>query len=577
MIHFKKIRWSNFLSTGNNPIEVILDRSPTTLIIGENGAGKSTILDALCFALFGKAFRNINKPQLINTINEKAALVEIEFSIGNNFYQVSRGIKPNIFEIKCNQKLLNQDSHSRDYQEFLEKSILQFNYKSFTQVVILGSSTFVPFMQLKDKDRRTIIEDLLDIQIFSKMNTLLKDRVSENKNSIDDLDFDKQKVEHSIEVQNNYIDSLKEDNQKLVKDNEQKIKESEDQIQEYVHLNDKHQEEVQFTLSRMGDVQKVESRKKKLDKLKDKVQDSIKSKEHEIHFYEENSDCPTCKQAIDEVFREEQIKDKQSRVKEQTSGLEELWKEISDTEQSLNNIAEHQSQINDIQLEINKNLQSISALQKYIEKIKTELSELSEVGKIDEENEQLEVYKDKLIRLESLLKDEYKTKEIHNVASTILKDSGIKSRIIKTYLPIINKCIQRNLSALDFFISFELDENFNETIKSRYRDDFSYSSFSEGEKMRIDLALLFSWRQVAKIKNSMNTNLLILDEVFDSSLDSNGTEEFLKLINSLDKDINTFVISHKGEVLYDKFRSVIKFEKKNYFSQIADYERPTSS
>ena len=565
------------MSTGNNPIEVILDRSPTTLIIGENGAGKSTILDALCFALFGKAFRNINKPQLINTINEKAALVEIEFSIGNNFYQVSRGIKPNIFEIKCNQKLLNQDSHSRDYQEFLEKSILQFNYKSFTQVVILGSSTFVPFMQLKDKDRRTIIEDLLDIQIFSKMNTLLKDRVSENKNSIDDLDFDKQKVEHSIEVQNNYIDSLKEDNQKLVKDNEQKIKESEDQIQEYVHLNDRHQEEEQFTLSRMGDVQKVESRKKKLDKLKDKVQDSIKSKEHEIHFYEENSDCPTCKQAIDEVFREEQIKDKQSRVKEQTSGLEELWKEISDTEQSLNNIAEHQSQINDIQLEINKNLQSISALQKYIEKIKTELSELSEVGKIDEENEQLEVYKDKLIRLESLLKDEYKTKEIHNVASTILKDSGIKSRIIKTYLPIINKCIQRNLSALDFFISFELDENFNETIKSRYRDDFSYSSFSEGEKMRIDLALLFSWRQVAKIKNSMNTNLLILDEVFDSSLDSNGTEEFLKLINSLDKDINTFVISHKGEVLYDKFRSVIKFEKKNYFSQIADYERPTSS
>ncbi len=577
MIHFKKIKWTNFLSTGNNPVEVFLDRSPTTLIIGENGAGKSTILDALCFSLFGKPFRNINKPQLINTINEKGALVEIEFSIGNNFYEVSRGIKPNIFEIKCNQKLLNQDSHSRDYQEFLEKTILQFNYKSFTQVVILGSSTFVPFMQLKDKDRRTIIEDLLDIQIFSKMNTILKDRVSENKNNIDDLDFDKQKVEHSIEVQNNYIDSLKQDNQKLVKDNEQKIKESEDQIQEYVNLNDKHQEEVQFTLSLMGDVQKVESRKKKLDKLKDKVQDSIKSKEHEIHFYEENSDCPTCKQAIDEVFREEQIKDKQSRVKEQTSGLEELWKEISDTEQSLNDIAEHQSQINDVQLEINKNLQSISALQKYIEKIKTELSELSEVGKIDEENEQLEVYRDKLARLESLLKDEYKTKEIHNVASSILKDSGIKSRIIKTYLPIINKCIQRNLSALDFYVSFELDENFNETIKSRYRDDFSYSSFSEGEKMRIDLALLFSWRQVAKIKNSMNTNLLILDEVFDSSLDSNGTEEFLKLINSLDKNINTFVISHKGEVLYDKFRSVIKFEKKNYFSQIVHHERPTIS
>ena len=568
MIHFKKIRWTNFLSTGNNPIEVLLDKSPTTLIIGENGAGKSTILDALCFALFGKPFRNINKPQLVNTINEKGALVEIEFSIGNNFYQINRGIKPNLFEIKCNQKLLNQDSHSRDYQEFLEKTILQFNYKSFTQVVILGSSTFIPFMQLKDKDRRTIIEDLLDIQIFSKMNTLLKDRVSENKNSIDSLDFDKQKIDHQIEVQNNYINSLKDDNKKSIKDNEQKIKESEDQINEYSLLNDKHQEKVDTTLKHIGDVEKIQSKKKKLDILKEKVQDNIKSKEHEIHFYEQNSDCPTCKQAIDEIFREEQIKEKQDKVNEQTSGLQQLIEEIEGTEQTLNTISEYQKEVINIQSDINKNLQSISALQKYVEKIREEIDQLSTTDTIQEQNEQLEVYRDKLARLESLLKDEYKTKEMYNVANTILKDSGIKSRIIKTYLPIINKCIQRNLSALDFYISFELDENFNETIRSRYRDDFTYSSFSEGEKMRIDLALLFSWRQVAKIKNSMNTNLLILDEVFDSSLDSNGTEEFLKLINTLDKDINTFVISHKGEVLYDKFRSVIKFEKKNYFSQI---------
>jgi len=556
------------LSTGNNPIEVLLDKSSTTLIIGENGAGKSTILDALCFVLFGKPFRNINKPQLVNTINEKGALVEIEFSIGNNFYQISRGIKPNLFEIKCNQKLLNQDSHSRDYQEFLEKTILQFNYKSFTQVVILGSSTFIPFMQLKDKDRRTIIEDLLDIQIFSKMNTLLKDRVSENKNSIDSLDFDKQKVDHQIEVQNNYINSLKDDNKKSIKDNEQKIKESEDQINEYSLLNDKHQEKVDITLKHIGDVEKIQNKKKKLDILKEKVQDNIKSKEHEIHFYEKNSDCPTCKQAIDEIFREEQIKEKQDKVSEQTSGLQQLIEELEGTEQTLNTISEYQKEVSNIQSDINKNLQSISALQKYVEKIREEIDQLSTTDTIQEQNEQLEVYRDKLARLESLLKDEYKTKEMYNVANTILKDSGIKSRIIKTYLPIINKCIQRNLSALDFYISFELDENFNETIRSRYRDDFTYSSFSEGEKMRIDLALLFSWRQVAKIKNSMNTNLLILDEVFDSSLDSNGTEEFLKLINTLDKDINTFVISHKGEVLYDKFRSVIKFEKKNYFSQI---------
>ncbi len=556
------------MSTGNNPIEVLLDKSSTTLIIGENGAGKSTILDALCFVLFGKPFRNINKPQLVNTINEKGALVEIEFSIGNNFYQISRGIKPNLFEIKCNQKLLNQDSHSRDYQEFLEKTILQFNYKSFTQVVILGSSTFIPFMQLKDKDRRTIIEDLLDIQIFSKMNTLLKDRVSENKNSIDSLDFDKQKVDHQIEVQNNYINSLKDDNKKSIKDNEQKIKESEDQINEYSLLNDKHQEKVDITLKHIGDVEKIQNKKKKLDILKEKVQDNIKSKEHEIHFYEKNSDCPTCKQAIDEIFREEQIKEKQDKVSEQTSGLQQLIEELEGTEQTLNTISEYQKEVSNIQSDINKNLQSISALQKYVEKIREEIDQLSTTDTIQEQNEQLEVYRDKLARLESLLKDEYKTKEMYNVANTILKDSGIKSRIIKTYLPIINKCIQRNLSALDFYISFELDENFNETIRSRYRDDFTYSSFSEGEKMRIDLALLFSWRQVAKIKNSMNTNLLILDEVFDSSLDSNGTEEFLKLINTLDKDINTFVISHKGEVLYDKFRSVIKFEKKNYFSQI---------
>jgi DNA repair exonuclease SbcCD ATPase subunit len=518
--------------------------------------------------LFGKPFRNINKPQLINTINEKGSLVEIEFSIGNNFYQVTRGIKPNIFEIKCNQKLLNQDSHSRDYQDFLEKTILQFNFKSFTQVVILGSSTFVPFMQLKDKDRRTIIEDLLDIQIFSKMNTLLKDRVSENKNSIDNLDFDKQKVDHQIEVQNNYINSLKDDNKKSIKDNEQKIKESEDQIYEYSLLNDKHQENVDTTLKYIGDVEKIQSKKKKLDILKEKVQDNIKSKEHEIHFYKQNTDCPTCKQAIDEIFREEKIKEKQDKVSEQTSGLQQLIEEIEGTEQALNTISVYQKEVSNIQSDINKNLQSISALQKYVEKIKEEIDQLSTTDTIQEQNEQLEVYRDKLARLESLLKDEYKTKEMYNVANTILKDSGIKSRIIKTYLPIINKCIQRNLSALDFYISFELDENFNETIRSRYRDDFTYSSFSEGEKMRIDLALLFSWRQVAKIKNSMNTNLLILDEVFDSSLDSNGTEEFLKLINTLDKDINTFVISHKGEVLYDKFRSVIKFEKKNYFSQI---------
>jgi len=577
MIIFKKVRWTNFLSTGNNPVEILLDKSTTSLIIGENGSGKSTILDALCFALYGKPFRNINKPQLVNSTNERGTLVELDFSIGNNFYQVSRGIKPNIFEIKCNQKLINQDSHSRDYQEYLEKTILQFNYKSFTQVVILGSASFTPFMQLKLTDRRNIIESLLDIQIFSLMNNLLKERVSENKNEIDGLAIQKDKVNHQIDVQNEYITSLEKDNQKLIEENQKKIDDSNIQIETYNKDNEIIQQSTNSLIESVKDSNKINARKKKLDILKEKVQDSIQSKEHEIHFYEENTDCPTCKQSIDELFRSEQIKTKKNKVGEQQSGLKELITELETTQTKIDEISIQLEQISDFQSKISKNTNSILGIQKYIEKIKDELSKLSLTGNIKEQRKKLADYQNNLNKYEEEVKGLFTVKEIHEVATSLLKDGGIKSRIIKTYLPIINTYIQRNLTALDFYVSFNLDENFNETIKSRFRDDFTYSSFSEGEKMRIDLALLFAWRQVAKIKNSMNTNLLILDEVFDSSLDAAGTDEFLKLINGLDKNINTFVISHKGESLYEKFKHMIKFEKKNYFSRIVDYEHPTIS
>ena len=577
MIIFKKVRWTNFLSTGNNPVEILLDKSTTSLIIGENGSGKSTILDALCFALYGKPFRNINKPQLVNSTNERGTLVELEFSIGNNFYQVSRGIKPNIFEIKCNQKLINQDSHSRDYQEYLEKTILQFNYKSFTQVVILGSASFTPFMQLKLTDRRTIIESLLDIQIFSLMNNLLKERVSENKNEIDGLAIQKDKVNHQIDVQNEYITSLEKDNQKLIQENQKKIDDSNIQIETYNKDNEIIQQSTNSLIESVKDSNKINARKKKLDILKEKVQDSIQSKEHEIHFYEENTDCPTCKQSIDELFRSEQIKTKKNKVDDQQSGLKELITELETTQIKIDEISIQLEQISEFQSKISKNTNSILGIQKYIEKIREELSKLSQTGNIKEQRKKLADYQNNLNKYEEEVKGLFTVKEVHEIATSLLKDGGIKSRIIKTYLPIINTYIQRNLTALDFYVSFNLDENFNETIKSRFRDDFTYSSFSEGEKMRIDLALLFAWRQVAKIKNSMNTNLLILDEVFDSSLDAAGTDEFLKLINGLDKNINTFVISHKGESLYEKFKHMIKFEKKNYFSRIVDYEHPTIS
>jgi len=577
MIIFKKVRWTNFLSTGNNPVEILLDKSTTSLIIGENGSGKSTILDALCFALYGKPFRNINKPQLVNSTNERGTLVELEFSIGTNYYQVTRGIKPNIFEIKCNQKLINQDSHSRDYQEYLEKTILQFNYKSFTQVVILGSASFTPFMQLKLTDRRNIIESLLDIQIFSLMNNLLKERVSENKNELDDLAIQKDKVNHQIVVQNEYITSLEKDNQKSIEENQKKIDDSNIQIETYNKDNEIIQQSTNSLIESVKDSNKINARKKKLDILKEKVQDSIQSKEHEIHFYEENTDCPTCKQSIDELFRSEQIKTKKNKVGEQQSGLKELITELETTQTKIDEVSIQLEQISDFQSKISKNTNSILGIQKYIEKIKDELSKLSLTGNIKEQRKKLVDYQNNLNKYEEEVKGLFTVKEVHEVATSLLKDGGIKSRIIKTYLPIINTYIQRNLTALDFYVSFNLDENFNETIKSRFRDDFTYSSFSEGEKMRIDLALLFAWRQVAKIKNSMNTNLLILDEVFDSSLDAAGTDEFLKLINGLDKNINTFVISHKGESLYEKFKHMIKFEKKNYFSRIVDYEHPTIS
>jgi DNA repair exonuclease SbcCD ATPase subunit len=570
MITFEKVRWKNILSTGNSFTEIILNKSTNTLIIGHNGAGKSTILDALCFGLFGKPFRKINKPNILNSINQQHGMVEIEFSIGKKNYKIVRGIKPNVFEIYQDGKMLNQDAASRDYQEVLEKTILKLNYKSFTQVVILGSASFVPFMQLSASDRRAIIEDLLDIQIFSSMNSLVKDKLSENKDSSTKNKYDMNLTAEKIKMQNEAIEESKKHNQGEIIKKMQEIDDSLEQINTInkdITLVNKHILSLQ---SKITDKLSMEKKNGKLSTLESKLQARLKKLDKEVTFYEENDNCPTCKQGISESFRlgaigginqtkgeiGTAIKDIEVQVQETTTRLQEI-KKISDHIQAhVNETIKHGS--------------TIDAITKYINKTKLELNELNNrKDNLGDENEKLKTLKIELKTLMEKQEELSVEKQYYDYASTLLKDGGIKARIIKQYLPIMNKLINKYLKAMDFFVNFNIDENFNETIKSRHRDEFSYANFSEGEKMRIDLALLFTWRQIAKLKNSTNTNLLILDEVFDSSLDTVGTEEFLKLIHEMGTDTNVFVISHKGDQLFDKFRSTIKFEKHNNFSRIA--------
>jgi DNA repair exonuclease SbcCD ATPase subunit len=570
MIIFQTVRWKNILSTGNAFTEINFLKSPNTLIIGHNGAGKSTILDALCFGLFGKPFRKINKPNLLNSINQSKGVVEVEFKIGQKQYKVVRGIKPNVFEIYLDGELLNQDAAARDYQEVLEKNILKLNFKSFTQVVILGSASFVPFMQLSASDRRSIIEDLLDIQIFSTMNGLVKEKMSGIKDATTKLKYDMELTAEKITMQKQNIEEHKKHNETEIQRKKNEISESQKQIEKITNditLIGKH---IQSLYSKISDTESVKNKNKKLFLIESKIEKGIKKNEKEIEFYEHNDTCPTCTQSIGSDFKNEKILERKEKIDAQQNGLVEVMEEINKLNARLTEIDLINKKITAHNNEVVKQNSTYEAVLKYIAKLNDEVNELSnrkdnleeENGKLKELREQLAVY----VKQQESLSIE---KQYYEYASNLLKDTGIKTKIIKQYLPIMNKLINKYLKAMDFFVNFNIDENFNETIKSRHRDEFSYANFSEGEKMRIDLALLFTWRQIAKLKNSTNTNLLILDEVFDSSLDTVGTEEFLKLIHEMGTDTNIFVISHKGDQLFDKFRSVIRFEKKNNFSQVA--------
>ena len=569
MIIFEKIKWKNFLSTGAVFTEIDFTRSQNTLIIGNNGAGKSTILDALCFVLFGKAFRKINKPQLPNSINQSDCVVEIEFSIGKKKYKVIRGIKPNVFEIYCNGILVNQDAKSLDYQEHLEKFILKLNYKSFTQVVILGSASFVPFMQLSASDRRSIIEDLLDIQIFSSMNVVVKEKLSIIKDEYSKNKYVIDLTSEKIKMQKEAIEEHKKHNDKEIQNKKKEITTSTKQIDKLTNdivLIQKHIEVIQ---SKISDKVSTEKKSKKLIQLESKIESSIKKNEKDIVFYEENDNCPTCKQTIADLFKQQQIDERKKKVKSQNKGLVEIEEEIAKANKRMEEIYEFIKHVSSHNNEIIKHNSTISAVYDFINKLQTEIDILStHKNTLDVDNVKLNQLNGELLELIKKQEELASEKQYYDLAGSLLKDTGIKTKIIKQYLPIMNKLVNKYLTAMNFFVNFNINENFEETIKSRHRDDFSYANFSEGEKMRIDLALLFTWRQIAKMKNSTNTNLLILDEVFDSSLDLSGTDEFMKLIHELGKDSNVFVISHKSDQLFDKFRSVIKFSKINNFSQV---------
>ena len=570
MIIFQKVRWKNFLSTGQAFTEINFQKSPNTLIVGHNGAGKSTILDALCFGLFGKPFRKINKPQLLNSINQQDCVVEVEFAIGKKQYKVIRGIKPNVFEVYLEDKLLDQDAKAKDYQEFLEKFILKINYKSFTQVVILGSASFVPFMQLSPSDRRAIIEDLLDIGIFSSMNGIVKEKMSSIKDVSTKNKYDMDLTSEKINFQKQSIEEHKNRNDEEIAKKKAEIVASIDQnfrLQKDIELIQKHIDVLQ---TKIQDKVSVEKKSKKLLQLESKIETNIKKNEKDIAFYEEHDNCPTCKQIIEGEFKSEQVTERKSKVTTQREGLAEISTEIVKANQRIEEIHSIIKHISSHNNEIVKHNSTISAVHKFVDKLQKEVETLStHKGSIESSNDKLRELKEELGLLVKKQEELSIEKQYYEFAGSLLKDTGIKTKIIRQYLPIMNKLINKYLTAMDFFVNFNINENFEETIKSRHRDEFSYANFSEGEKMRIDLALLFTWRQIAKLKNSTNTNLLILDEVFDSSLDGVGTEEFLKLIHEMGTDTNVFVISHKGDQLFDKFRSIIKFEKHNNFSRIA--------
>ena len=568
MINFKCVRWKNFLSTGNQFTEIQLDKEPTTLIIGENGAGKSTILDALCFSLFGKPFRNISKMQMVNSINNSSTIVEVEFKIGTVEYKVVRSIKPNKFEIYQNNILMNQEANARDYQKILEQQILKLNYRSFTQVVILGSSTFVPFMQLKARHRREVVEEILDIQIFSTMNLILKQRLKIILDDIRENDYQYELASEKISFQENHIADLKDNKEKIIQQKQRLIETNEKEISRRTDERNQLENDNANSLTSIDDKISVETKSTRLKDIQSTLVEKHKTHTSMVGFFENNEDCPTCQQHIDEAFKTDMISQKRTEADKVQSGMKELKSELDKISLRKKEIKEITDSIRNNQVSIAKIDSSVLELKKFNVQLETEISQFKLDGSTSSDVDKLKELKNEA-ELCSRQKSKLREDKLYaEAARNMLQDTGIKTKIIKQYLPIMNKLINKYLTSMEFYVNFTLDENFEETIKSRYRDEFSYASFSEGEKMRIDLALLFTWRAVAKMKNSTNTNLLILDEIFDSSLDGTGTDEFLKIVNALSGE-NVFVISHKQDALADKFRSTIKFEKVKNFSHVA--------
>ena len=568
MIRFKTVRWKNFLSTGNQWTQIDFEKNDTTLIIGTNGAGKSTVLDALTFSLFNKPFRKINKPQLVNTTNEKDCKVEIEFDVGTRQYKIVRGIKPAVFEIWVDGKMMNQDAAAAEQQKYLENNILKLNYKSFTQIVILGSSTFVPFMQLPANSRREVIEDLLDIRIFSSMNNIIKEKIRANREEIKVLSLKKENLSEKVDMQKGFIDHLEsEANQEIIKKTD-KIEEFKKNILQ-IQDNTKSLTRVEnCQRSKMDELSFDKAKIKKLGGLRGKITQKVSTLTKELEFFESNTVCPTCTQSIEDEFRLNKIADAQSKEVELTQGLKDLEKAIKEEEERENQWIALSKEVSQLSHDISQNNTRISGIQQQIGDLGNEIQTIAhQLQNRNSEHEKLTVLQEQLNTVYDNLVERKEDSQYKEFVYGLLKDGGVKSKIIKKYLPLINKQVNKYLQMMDFYINFTLDEEFNEKVQSPIHEDFSYASFSEGEKMRIDLALLFTWREVAAFKNSTNTNLLIMDEVFDSSLDGFGTDEFLKIIRYVITGANIFVISHK-DGLQDKFGNVIQFEKVKGFSRM---------
>ena len=569
MIVFQNIRWKNFLSTGNQYTEINLDQNSTTLIVGTNGSGKSTVLDALTFGLFNKPFRKISKSQLINTVNEKDCRVEVEFAIAETEWKVIRGIKPNIFEIHRNGLCMDQFANANDQQKWLEQNVIKMNYKSFTQIVILGSSNFVPFMQLSAPNRREVIEDLLDIKIFSSMNNLLKDRIRGLKEEVRTLDLKKESLNDKVKMQTEFMEELEQQGKGRIDDNNTKINTLFSESDNYVRINEQLENDVHDLTKEQEKVTGATEKLRKMGTIKGTLSNKVATITKKTKFFEENTVCPTCKQDIEEEFRLNNISDAQDKIKELQSGYEELEEAIKKEEEREHHFTKLSKEITSLTHGISKNNTRISGCQRQIRDLESEIQRLtSQLANRNTEHEKLESFKENLEETYIKLSSQKDIISYHDFSYSLLKDGGVKSKIIKKYLPLINQQVNRYLQMMDFYINFTLDEEFNETVQSPIHDNFSYASFSEGEKMRIDLALLFTWREVARYKNSVNTNLLVMDEVFDSSLDGYGTEEFLKIIRFVVKDANVFVISHKTG-MDDRFDNVLRYEKIKGFSRLA--------